>query len=92
MHQEEVFKAYVLVKVESGQDLRVFNKIQDLKTRYRITEVATVYGDYDIITGIEINKAEELEDFVFTGLRRIGGIKETKTLITARYLELGKKI
>ena len=87
MHQEEEYRAYVLIKVESGKDLHVFAKIRDLQHKYPIREMATLYGDYDIIVKIQMTKPDDLENFVFDGLRPIEGITGTQTLITARSLE-----
>jgi DNA-binding Lrp family transcriptional regulator len=87
MHQEEEYRAYVLIKVESGKDLDVFAKIRDLQHRYPIRELATLYGDYDILVKIEMTKVDDLENFVFNGLRPIEGITGTQTLIAARSLE-----
>jgi DNA-binding Lrp family transcriptional regulator len=87
MHQEEEYRAYVLIKVESGKDLDVFAKIRDLQHKYPIREMATLYGDYDIIVKIQMTKPDDLENFVFDGLRPIEGITGTQTLITARSLE-----
>lgn len=87
MHQMEEYRAYVLIKVKSGKDLEVFERLRDLQHKYPITEVAIVYGDYDLVTRIRITRPKELEDFVLTELRKIEGIDETKTLITARFAE-----
>lgn len=87
MHQMEECRAYVLIKVKSGKELEVFEKIRGLQHKYPLTEVAIVYGDYDIVTRVRIPRPQELEDFVLTELRRIEGISETKTLITARFAE-----
>ena len=87
MHQEEEYKAYILIKAESGKDLEVFTKIRDLKNRYPVREVATLYGDYDVIVKIQMTSPDDLESFVFNGLRPIQGIIGTKTLIAARSLE-----
>jgi len=87
MHQEEEYRAYVLIKVESGKDHDVFAKIRDLQHKYPIREVAILYGDYDILVKIEMTKVDDLENFVFDGLRPIEGIAGTLTLIAARSLE-----
>jgi DNA-binding Lrp family transcriptional regulator len=87
LHQEEEYKAYVLIKVESGEDIEVFTKIRDLQNKYPIREVATLYGDYDIIVKVQLTKPHELEDFIFNGLRPIPGIVGTMTLIAAKSLE-----
>jgi DNA-binding Lrp family transcriptional regulator len=87
LHQNEEFKAYVLIKVESGKDLEVFGKIRDIQHKYPIREVATLYGDYDVIVKVEMTRPDELESFIFNGLRPIQGISETQTLIAAKTLE-----
>jgi len=87
MHQEEEYGAYVLIKAESGKDLDVFAKIRDLQHKYPIREVAALYGDYDFLVKIEMTKADDLENFVFDGLRSIEGIIGTQTLISARTLK-----
>jgi DNA-binding Lrp family transcriptional regulator len=87
LHQEEEYKAYILIRVESGKDLEVFTKIRDLKNRYPISEVATLYGDYDVIVKIQMTSPNDLESFIFNGLRPIQGIIGTRTLIAARSLE-----
>jgi len=87
MHQEEEFKAYVLVKAESGKDLEVFNKIRKLQGKYRLWEVSMLYGDYDIMVKVDIAEPGDLQNFVFEGLRPIQGVVETKTMLIARSLE-----
>jgi len=87
MHQEEEYKAYILIKAESGKDPEVFTKIRDLQHKYPIDEVATLYGDYDVLVRVQMTKPDDLENFLFNGLRPIQGIIGTKTLIAARSLE-----
>lgn len=84
MHQEEEYRAYILIKVESSKDVEVFTKIRDLQHKYPIREVATLYGDYDIIVKIQMAKPDDLQSFVFNGLRPIQGIIGTQTLIAAK--------
>ncbi len=87
MHQGEEYRAYVLIKVQTGKDLEVFAKIRDLKNKYPIREVATLYGDYDVIVKVQMTNPDDLEGFVYNGLRPIPGIRETQTLIAAKSLE-----
>jgi DNA-binding Lrp family transcriptional regulator len=86
LHQEE-HVAYILINVESGKDLDVFNRIRGLQREYPLGEIAMLYGDYDLIVKVRITKTDDLENFVFKGLRSISGITETKTLIAPRLLE-----
>jgi DNA-binding Lrp family transcriptional regulator len=87
LHQEEEYRAYVLIKVESGKDMEVFTKIRDLQHKFPIRELAALYGDFDIIVKVQMNKPDDLENFIFSGLRPIQGIADTQTLIAARSLE-----
>jgi DNA-binding Lrp family transcriptional regulator len=87
VHQSEEFAAYILINVQSGKDLEVFQKIRDLQHRFPIREVCTLYGDYDLIVKVQMQKPDDLEDFVFNGLRPIQGIAETQTLVSARAVE-----
>ncbi|MFH1328091.1 MAG: Lrp/AsnC ligand binding domain-containing protein [Candidatus Bathyarchaeota archaeon] len=86
MHQE-VEKVYVLIKVEPGKDFDVFSKIRDLQHKYPIQEISSVYGEFEIITKIQIASPADLEDFVMKTIRKIPGVKETVTLIVAKSVE-----
>ncbi len=87
MHQDEECKAYVLIKVESGKDLEVFGKVRDLQNKYPICEVATLYGDFDVLVKVRMTDVDDLQNFVFNGIRPIDGITETQTLIAAKSVE-----
>lgn len=87
---KEENRAYVLVKVSSGKDLEVFERIRGLQKDFPITEIAAVYGDYDLLVKIRFKKTEELEDLIFREIRRIPGVSETKTLFAARFVESAK--
>ncbi len=87
MHQCEESAAYVLINVHSGKDLEVFHKIRDLQHKFPIREVCTLYGDYDLIVKVQMHGPDDLESFVFNGLRPIQGIAQTHTLISARTVE-----
>ena len=88
MHQDEECRAYILIKVDSGADLHVFEKIRELQHKYPISEVATLYGDYDVLVKVKMHRCDDLKSFVFNGLRPIRGIMETQTLISAKAVEL----
>jgi DNA-binding Lrp family transcriptional regulator len=86
LHQQEEFNAYVLIKVESGKDVQVFSAIRDLKDIFPVKSLSMVYGEYDIITRIQGNTPEDVQKFVFEGVRSIEGVKDTKTFIVAKFL------
>jgi len=80
-------RAYVLVKVEVGKDKEVFAEIQNLKRIYRVREVASVFGVYDLVVKIEAEAHKDLETVVFDALRQIPGVRETVTLVVVRSSE-----
>jgi DNA-binding Lrp family transcriptional regulator len=71
--------AYVLVKVEAGKDERVLKEVKKLPG---ICNAVPTYGLYDLHVEVSFPTVESLDEFVFTKLRTIEGIKETITLIT----------
>jgi len=80
-------RAYVLVKVNVGKDREVFNEIQNLQKIYRIREVASVFGVYDLVVKVEAETHRDLEAVVFDALRQIPGVRETVTIVVVRSTE-----
>ncbi len=80
-------KAYVLVKVDVGKDREVFAEIQNLQSIYKIREVASVFGVYDLVVKVEAETHKDLEAVVFDALRQIPGVKETVTLVIVKTTE-----
>lgn len=71
--------AFVLAKVEAGKDERVLKEVKKLPG---ICNAVPTYGLYDLHVEVTFATIENLDEFVFTKLRTIEGIKETITLIT----------
>jgi DNA-binding Lrp family transcriptional regulator len=70
--------AYVLAKVEAGQDQHVLSEVKKIEG---VKQATPTYGIYDLHVEVSFDKMEELDKFIFEGIRRISGIKETATLI-----------
>lgn len=73
--------AYILAKVDAGKDEEVFSKIREIED---VREAHAAYGIYDLFLKVNFEKIEDLDDFVFNVMRKIPGIKETTTVITAK--------
>ena len=73
--------AYVLAKVEAGKDKEVLGEV--LKSA-GVAEATPTYGVYDLHIKVEFNTVEELDEFIFSKIRRIPGVKETVTLMAFR--------
>jgi DNA-binding Lrp family transcriptional regulator len=74
-------KAYVLLKVSSGNEREVCKKIADLN---EIVDTSIIYGEFDIIAKVSIDKLEDLEEFLSESIRNISSIMLTSTMIVAR--------
>ena len=70
--------AYVLAKVEAGLDQDVLREVKKIAA---VKQATPTYGVYDLHVEVSFEKMEELDKFIFDGIRRIRGIKETATLI-----------
>ena len=70
--------AYVLAKVEAGQDQHVLKEVKKIAG---VKQATPTYGLYDLHVEVSFEKMEELDKFIFEQIRRISGIKETATLI-----------
>ena len=69
----------MLAKVEAGMDQEV---LREVKKMAGVKQAIPTYGVYDLHVEVSFDKMEELDKFIFEGMRRIRGIKETATLIT----------
>lgn len=77
-----MFISLVLIKTEIGKETEVEEQI------HRITgvrEAHLLFGVYDISVKVECNSIEELTDIVINKIRRIPGVKDTKTLPGVQY-------
>lgn len=74
-----MIEAYVLLRVKPGQDRAVFRKVKKLK---RVTEMDTVYGEYDLLIKVQVETMEDLDSFIFDTVRTIKGVERSTTLIT----------
>lgn len=76
-----VVSAYTLIRTEHSKRDELVNKIKKLRF---VKEVASVYGEYDIVVKTETNSIEELTLFIYNELRKISGLAATTTMITFR--------
>lgn len=74
-----MIKAYVLLRIKPGMDRNVLNKVKQLN---QVKGVETVYGEYDMLIKVEIERLEALDSFIFDTIRTIKGVEGSTTLIT----------
>lgn len=73
--------AYILGKVEMGNEMEVLNALKNLR---QVKKASLTYGTYDLHIETQLKTMEELDDFIFNVVRKIPGIKETVTLVAAK--------
>lgn len=69
--------AFVLCAVSPGTERAVLKRVQKVAE-----EAHLIYGEYDLIAKITVDRCEDLEDFILDKLRTIEEIKKTHTWIT----------
>lgn len=77
-------KAYVLLKVKAGSERDIFDKLKNIS---EVTEVNELYGDWDIISRLELEKLEDLDKLLTEKIRSISSIENSSTMIVAEYLK-----
>jgi DNA-binding Lrp family transcriptional regulator len=70
--------AYILAKVEAGKDEEV---LKEIKKMPGVKQATPTYGVYDLHVEVAFSKMEELDKFIFDGIRKVSGIRETVTLV-----------
>ena len=73
--------AYILAKVEVGKDKEALEKVKKISG---VKQAALTYGIYDLHVEVSFDTMEELDRFVFDGIRKVHGIKETVTLVVPK--------
>jgi DNA-binding Lrp family transcriptional regulator len=74
-------RAFVLVNTITGLEEEVLKQLKKLRF---VKEVHRVYGVYDTVVTVEFEKAEDLEDVVFGGIRHMKGVQFTLTIPTVK--------
>jgi len=73
-----LISAYILAKVEIGEDRQV---LRDIKKLPGVNKVSMTFGTYDLCIEASFATMEDLDEFVFDKLRKTPRIKETVTVI-----------
>ena len=70
--------AYILAKVEAGRDKEV---LEEIKKMSGVKQTTLTYGTYDLHLEVSFDTMEDLDKFIFDGIRKVLGVKETVTLV-----------
>lgn len=75
-------EAYILMKVKVGAERTVVEKLKALK---EVVDVNELYGEWDIISKVSVDRIEDLDALLTDKIRHISEIKLTSTMIVAKY-------
>jgi len=76
-------EAYILIKVKVGSERKVVDKLKELK---EIKDINELYGEWDIITKVEVPNIEDLDALITEKIRDNDEIELTSTMIVAKYI------
>jgi Lrp/AsnC family leucine-responsive transcriptional regulator len=86
---DDVVVAVITVKVDTKEADKLAAEMTDFDC---IEDVFLVTGDTDIVAKARFSNYRDLKDFVVGNLGKLGGVKETKTLmVVTTYKERGIK-
>ena len=75
-------KAYVLMEDKPGHERVIVRALKDLPEIEIINEL---YGEWDIIIRVSVEKINDLDALLSEKIRKIEGITLTSTMIVAEY-------
>lgn len=75
-------EAYILLKVTPGYERQIFQNLQSFE---EVKDINELYGEWDIIIKVEVDRLEDLDALLSGKIRMIDGIKITSTMIVANY-------
>ena len=79
--------AYVLISVDVGAEREVLNS---LKTFPEVAEAYIVYGVYDLVAKIVVERQEELMEVVSDKIRKLEKVRSTLTMMAVEGFEREK--
>jgi len=73
-------RAYVLVKVATGQEARVMEALRGITS---VEEIHFLFGEWDYILSLEATDTQTLSRLISARIRRVPGVVQTTTLLEA---------
>lgn len=73
--------AYILISLKHSDEKEIQEKLQRHK---EVIDVHILFGEWDLMTKVEVSSPEELGTFVMEKIRSLPDVKLTSTLIVAK--------
>lgn len=77
--------AYVLAKLEAGKEKEVIKQVNMVSG---VQKACATYGTHDLVIEVTFESIDELDEFVFSKLRKIPQVKETITIICSETITI----
>lgn len=75
--------AYILAKIETEKEEEIFRRIRELS---EVRKATATFGVYDLVIEVAFERIEDFDEFLFTKIRSIQGIKETVSMLGAKII------
>lgn len=72
--------AFILLIAEAGKEESIINQL--LESEF-VKEAHIVYGQYDIIVKVNLERVTQLNEFLIKVIRPIAGVRDSSTMISA---------
>jgi len=76
--------AFVLVSTEIGAEREVLEKLREFP---EVAEAYIVYGVYDLVVKVKVERPEDLKEVVTSKIRRLEKVRSTLTMIAVEGFE-----
>jgi Lrp/AsnC family transcriptional regulator for asnA, asnC and gidA len=76
--------AFVLISTDAGAEKEVLEKLKEIP---EVTEAYIIYGVYDLVAKVRVERQEDLRDILTNKLRRMEKIRSTLTMLAVEGFE-----
>ena len=73
--------AFLLIQTEVGSERNVYGRLSQIE---EVDFLYELFGEWDIITKVDVESFEALDGFISDNVRTINGVKLTSTVIISR--------
>jgi len=73
--------AYIMITLNTNKEQEIYAKLKELKN---VKEIHILFGEWDIISLVEVESAEHLATFVIDKVRVMPEVELTSTMIVAK--------
>lgn len=76
--------AFVLVSTDVGAEREILDRLKELP---EVVEAYIVYGVYDLVVKVTVNRQEDLKDIITNKIRKLDKVRSTLTMVAVEGFE-----